>query len=147
MNTSKVSQVNCCCEHSFPWIMVHRGNPVPAGKTKTEIHPLYLMQMSLASHWCCSRLKLLEQAQIFSACRTITLPGFCINHKAINKNKHIKLRKLRKKFPWAKRKKEVKEVKSPPADLRIAAVYIMFIALKRMTAFCKKVVLGFRFGR
>ena len=26
-------------------------------------------------------------------------PGSCINHKAINKNKHIKLRKLKKKFP------------------------------------------------
>ena len=38
-------------------------------------------------------------------------------------------------------------VYSQPADLRITAVYILFIALKRMGAFCKKVVLGFRFGR
>ena len=70
------------------------------GKTKTEIHPLCLMQMSLMSHWCRSRLKLLEQAQIFSACRTITLPVFCINHKAINKNKQslvaeeVKMRRM-----------------------------------------------------
>ena len=43
--------------------------------------------------------------------------------------------------------KEVKEVKSPPTDLRITNGFILFMALKRMGAFCKKVVLGFRSGR
>ena len=43
--------------------------------------------------------------------------------------------------------KGVKEVKSPPTDLRITNGFILFMALKRMGAFCKKVVLGFRSGR
>ena len=46
--------------------------------------------MSLTSHWCCVRLKILEQAQIFSAGHSITPTGGCINRKAINnKNTHI----------------------------------------------------------
>ena len=40
--------------------------------------------MSLTSLWCCSCLKILEQAQIFSAGHTITPTGVCIKHKAIN---------------------------------------------------------------
>ena len=40
--------------------------------------------MSLTSHRCCVRLKILEQAQIFSASHTITPTGGCINRKAIN---------------------------------------------------------------
>ena len=43
--------------------------------------------MSLTSHRCCTRLKILEQAQTFSAAHTITLQGLCIHRKAINKNK------------------------------------------------------------
>ena len=43
--------------------------------------------MSLTSHRCCARLKILEQAWIFSATHTITLSGSYINRKAINKNK------------------------------------------------------------
>ena len=46
------------------------------------------MQMSLASHRCCARLKILKQAQIFSASPIITLSGSYIYRKAINKNKH-----------------------------------------------------------
>ena len=46
------------------------------------------MQMSLASHRCCARLKILEQAQTFSATHTITPQGSCIHRKAINKDKH-----------------------------------------------------------
>ena len=46
------------------------------------------MQMSLTSHGCCARLKILEQAQIFSATHTITLSGSYIHRKAINKDKH-----------------------------------------------------------
>ena len=45
--------------------------------------------MSLASHRCCARLKILKQAWIFSANHTITLSGLCINRKAINKDKHL----------------------------------------------------------
>ena len=44
--------------------------------------------MSLTSHRCCARLKILKQAWIFSVSHTITLSGFCIYRKAINKNKH-----------------------------------------------------------
>ena len=46
------------------------------------------MQMSLTSHRCCSCLKILKQAWIFSASPTITPPGSCIHRKAINKDKH-----------------------------------------------------------
>ena len=45
--------------------------------------------MSLASHRCCARLKILEQAQTFSASHIITLSGLCIHRKAINKDKHL----------------------------------------------------------
>ena len=34
-----------------------------------------------------ARLKILEQAQTFSATHTITLQGLCIHRKAINKKK------------------------------------------------------------
>ena len=44
--------------------------------------------MSLASHRCCARLKILKQAWIFSASPIITPQGLCIHRKAINKNKH-----------------------------------------------------------
>ena len=44
--------------------------------------------MSLTSHRCCARLKILKQAWIFSASHTITLQGLCIHRKAINKDKH-----------------------------------------------------------
>ena len=44
--------------------------------------------MSLASHRCCARLKILEQAQTFSVSYIITLQGLCIHRKAINKDKH-----------------------------------------------------------
>ena len=44
--------------------------------------------MSLASHRCCARLKILKQAWIFSVSPTITLSGLCIHRKAINKDKH-----------------------------------------------------------
>ena len=43
--------------------------------------------MSLTSHRCCGRLKILKQAWIFSASHIITPPGSCIHRKAINKNK------------------------------------------------------------
>ena len=43
--------------------------------------------MSLASHRCCGRLKILKQAWIFSASHIITLSGSYIYRKAINKNK------------------------------------------------------------
>ena len=45
--------------------------------------------MSLASHRCCARLKILKQAWIFSARHTITLSGLCVHRKAINKDKHL----------------------------------------------------------
>ena len=45
------------------------------------------MQMSLASHRCCARLKILKQAWIFSATHIITPPGSCIHRKAINIDK------------------------------------------------------------
>ena len=44
--------------------------------------------MSLTSHGCCARLKILKQAWIFSATHIITPQGLCIHRKAINKNKH-----------------------------------------------------------
>ena len=47
------------------------------------------MQMSLASHRCCARLKILKQAWLFSATHIITLSGSCIHRKAINKDKHL----------------------------------------------------------
>ena len=47
------------------------------------------MQMSLASHGCCARLKILKQAWIFSASHIITPQGSCIHRKAINKDKHL----------------------------------------------------------
>ena len=40
--------------------------------TKTKINPLRLMQVS-CEPWMAQRLEILEQAQIFSACYTITL--------------------------------------------------------------------------
>ena len=43
--------------------------------------------MSLTSHRCCVRLKILKQAWIFSARHTITLSGLCVHRKAINKDK------------------------------------------------------------
>ena len=43
--------------------------------------------MSLASHRCCARLKILKQAWIFSVSPIITLSGSYIYRKAINKNK------------------------------------------------------------
>ena len=43
--------------------------------------------MSLTSHSCCARLKILKQAWIFSVSPTITLQGLCIHRKAINKEK------------------------------------------------------------
>ena len=45
--------------------------------------------MSLASHRCCARLKILKQAWIFSVSPTITLSGLCIHRKAIDKDKHL----------------------------------------------------------
>ena len=47
------------------------------------------MQMSLASHRCCARLKILKQAWIFSATHIITLSGLCIYRKAINIDKPL----------------------------------------------------------
>ena len=47
------------------------------------------MQMSLASHGCCARLKILKQAWIFSASHIITPQGSCIHRKAINKDKPL----------------------------------------------------------
>ena len=43
--------------------------------------------MSLTSHRCCARLKILKQAWTFSASPTITPQGSCIHRKAINKDK------------------------------------------------------------
>ena len=60
-------------------------------KTKTVINPLCLMQKVSSSAWWCSRLEIPEQAQIFSATCIITLSGFRINHKAINRNKNHQL--------------------------------------------------------
>ena len=54
----------------FSW---HLHGKCQKGLTKTSINPLLLMRMSLTSHGWRSRLKILEQAQIFSACHTITL--------------------------------------------------------------------------
>ena len=45
--------------------------------------------MSLASHRCCGRLKILKQAWIFSASHIITLSGSYIYRKAINKDKPL----------------------------------------------------------
>ena len=45
--------------------------------------------MSLTSHRCCARLKILKQAWIFSVSHIITLSGLCIHRKAINKNKPL----------------------------------------------------------
>ena len=45
--------------------------------------------MSLTSHRCCARLKILKQAWIFSVSPIITPPGSCIHRKAINKDKHL----------------------------------------------------------
>ena len=45
--------------------------------------------MSLTSHRCCARLKILKQAWIFSVSPTITLSGSCIHRKAINKDKPL----------------------------------------------------------
>ena len=45
--------------------------------------------MSLASHSCCARLKILKQAWIFSVSHTITLSGSYIYRKAINKDKPL----------------------------------------------------------
>ena len=45
--------------------------------------------MSLTSHRCCARLKILKQAWIFSASPIITLSGLCIHRKAINKDKPL----------------------------------------------------------
>ena len=61
--------------------------PSVGHKTKTIKTPCGWCKMSLASHWCCVRLKILMQAWIFSASHTITPPGSCIHRKAINKNK------------------------------------------------------------
>ena len=47
------------------------------------------MQMSLASHRCCARLKILKQAWTFSVSPIITLSGLCIHRKAINKDKPL----------------------------------------------------------
>ena len=52
---------------------------------KNQYKPLAVDANVSASHGCCSRLKILERAQIFSSCYTITLSGFCINRKAINR--------------------------------------------------------------
>ena len=41
-------------------------------KTKTIKTPCGWCKMSLESHWCCVRLKILKQAWIFSASHTIT---------------------------------------------------------------------------
>ena len=61
--------------------------PSVGHKTKTIKTPCGWCKMSLASHWCCVRLKILKQAWIFSASHTITPPGSCIHRKAINKDK------------------------------------------------------------
>ena len=45
--------------------------------------------MSLASHRCRARLKILKQAWIFSATPIITPQGSCIYRKAINKDKPL----------------------------------------------------------
>ena len=58
-------------------------------KTKTMKTPCAQCKMSLTSHRCCARLKILEQAQTFSASHIITLSGLCIHRKAINKDKHL----------------------------------------------------------
>ena len=63
-------------------------NPYPGHKTKTIKTPCVECKMSLTSHRCCARLKILEQAQTFSVSPTITLSGLCIHRKAINKDKH-----------------------------------------------------------
>ena len=69
---------------------IERISPVDTGcKTKTIKTPCARCKMSLTSHWCCARLKILEQAQIFSATHTITLSGSYINRKAINIDKHL----------------------------------------------------------
>ena len=61
----------------------------PSGcKTKTVKTPCARCKMSLASHWCCSCQKILEQAQTFSVSPIITPQGLCIHRKAINKDKH-----------------------------------------------------------
>ena len=57
----------------------------PADKNRNK--PLVLDAMSLTSHECCSRLKIPRASSDIS--RRLQHPpiGFCIQHKAINKNK------------------------------------------------------------
>ena len=66
---------------------IERMGPV-CHKTKTVKTPCGRCKMSLASHRCCARLKILKQAWTFSATHTITLSGLCIYRKAINRDKH-----------------------------------------------------------
>ena len=96
---SFVKIVSWASEISFDWYYFIRGQislslrkkSCVNWKTKTEINPLCLMQKVSSSPWWCSRLKIPEQAQIFSATCIITLSGFRINHKAINRNKNHQL--------------------------------------------------------
>ena len=67
---------------------IERMGPV-SHKTKTAKTPCGRCKMSLTSHRCCARLKILKQAWIFSATPTITLSGSCIHRKAINIDKHL----------------------------------------------------------
>ena len=80
--------------------------------------------MSLTSHGCCARLKILEQAQIFSATHIITLSGLCIHRKAINRDKHPVL--------WM--------VSYYRQDFYMQGkmFFFLFIALERIVTFCKE---------
>ena len=63
--------------------------PLSGSKTKTAKTPCARCKMSLASHRCCGRLKILKQAWIFSASHIIILSGSYIYRKAINKDKPL----------------------------------------------------------
>ena len=65
----------------------HQCTPVVGARQKHQKNPCAWCKMSLTSHWCCARLKILKQAWIFSATHTITPQGSCIHRKAINKDK------------------------------------------------------------
>ena len=121
-------------------------------KTKTGKTPCAWCKMALTSHWYCDWLRIPRASSgIFSQSQHHPI-GFCIKHKAINRKNNCSagniteysVRRMDNSILFA----AVRLVQSWKDRLYLLQeMFFLFIALKRMSAFWKKVGLGFRFGR
>ena len=135
-----------------PYIIGHQLTLVLARKTKTGKTPCAWCKMALTSHWYCDWLRIPRASSgIFSQLQHHPI-GFCIKRKAINRKNNCSAGNIIEYSVWRLENSilfaAVRQVQSWKDRLYLLPeMFFLFIALKRMSAFWKKVGLGFRFGR